>query len=116
MDKQLSPTCVALIDEITSEFDGVPLEDGVTLHQARALDDYEDDIPARSKDTEARWQDVSEEQLLELHDVLSIIDPQGIPILPPGIHDLATASRRQELPLGDAPALAAPSLREAESH
>jgi hypothetical protein len=30
----------ALIAEITAAFDGVELGDGVTLHQARAIDDY----------------------------------------------------------------------------
>jgi hypothetical protein len=52
-----------LIDEITTAFDGVTRDDGVTLHQAIALDHYGGHDPekmaeARAKDLETRWQDI----------------------------------------------------------
>ena len=50
-----------LIKAITAAFDGVWREDGVTLHQARVLDDYgdeEEQAAARKKDKDTRWQDV----------------------------------------------------------
>ena len=50
-----------VIDAITGAFDGVWREDGVTLHQARVLDDYgdeEEQAAARKKDKDTRWQDV----------------------------------------------------------
>ena len=50
-----------VIEEITRAFDGVSREDGVTLHEAIALDDYATDdeqAAARALDTETRWQDV----------------------------------------------------------
>ena len=70
----------ALVAEITAAFDGVPLGGGVTLHQARSMDDYEYEwaqLAARSRDAEARWQDVAEDKLRELHDVHPFLDPEG---------------------------------------
>jgi len=49
---------LALIEEA---FDGVERGEGITLHQARVIDDYgsdEDVFAARKLDTEERWQDV----------------------------------------------------------
>ncbi len=69
-----------LIEEITSAFDGVSREDGVTLHEAMALDDYADDeerAQARAQDTEARWQDVPDEDIGWSDMALYFLDAKG---------------------------------------
>ena len=69
-----------LIEEITAAFDGVSREDGVTLHEAIALDDYEDAegcAKARTKDIETRWQDVPDEHIRSSEAVLSFLDTKG---------------------------------------
>lgn len=69
-----------LIAEITAAFDGVSREDGVTLHEAKAIDDwkpFEEAQAARQLDTEQRWQDVPEEDLLTSDSPLPFFDPKG---------------------------------------
>lgn len=56
----------ALIAEIERAFDGVEREDGLTLHEAAAMEDYvtpEELAKARSHDTETRWQDVPDKSI-----------------------------------------------------
>lgn len=70
----------ALIEEITAAFNGVSREDGVTLHEAMALDDYggpEERQKARAQDTENRWQDVPDEDIRSSDAVLNFLDPKG---------------------------------------
>ena len=70
----------ALIEEIISAFDGVAREDGVTLHEAMALDNYggpEERRKARAQDTESRWQDVPDEDIRSSDAVLNFLDPKG---------------------------------------
>jgi hypothetical protein len=69
-----------LIRQVEAAFDGVELGVGVSLHQARAMDDYASDAEiaaARAFDTERRWQDVSDEKLHRLSDTLPFMDPAG---------------------------------------
>ncbi len=42
LDNLEENTRLALIEQITAAFDGVKRSDGITLHEARALDDYAD--------------------------------------------------------------------------
>jgi hypothetical protein len=70
----------SIIAEITAAFEGVQLKDGVTLHQARAMDDYESleaQRKVRLNDTEHRWQDISDEKLRHFHDVFPYLDYTG---------------------------------------
>lgn len=72
----------ALIDEISHAFDGVRRGNGITLHQARVLDDYwedaEKEAEARAEDTDTRWQDVPDAWMEEFGDDLPFInDPEG---------------------------------------
>ena len=70
----------ALIAEITSAFDGVPREDGGTLHQADVIDGYgspEEKAAARAKATETQWQDVPEDAIRFTGAVLRFLDAQG---------------------------------------
>jgi hypothetical protein len=70
----------ALIAEITRAFDGVTLGDGITLHQAVAIDDYkspEEQWSARRLDRERRWQDVSRTVLAECQTAPSFLDQKG---------------------------------------
>ena len=69
-----------LIRQVESAFDGIGLGGGVSLHQARAMDNRDSDAEiaaARALDTEARWQDVSDEKLDRLSDTLAFMDPHG---------------------------------------
>lgn len=68
---------LALIEQITAAFDGVTREDGITLHEARALDDYADTKKAREIDYDRRWQDVPDEWLEKFDDVFPFFDPKG---------------------------------------
>ena len=69
-----------LIAEITSAFDGVVREDGITLHQAIAIDDWrtpEEQLAARQLDTEQRWQDVPDDVIVACESALSFLDAKG---------------------------------------
>ncbi len=70
-----------LIHEIEAAFEGVALGNGVSLHQARAMDDdwvnQSDVADLRSQDPEERWQDISDEKLDLLADTLPFMDPEG---------------------------------------
>lgn len=69
-----------LIAEITAAFDGVSREDGITLHEAQAIDDYagpEERAETRKLDTETRWQDVPAEDITQGYNVLNFLDPKG---------------------------------------
>ncbi len=70
----------AVIGRITSAFDGIPREDGVTLHEADAIDDYrseEECRAARKLDRERRWQDVPDEDIEAYPSILSFLDATG---------------------------------------
>ncbi|MDB5297630.1 MAG: hypothetical protein JWO31_3613 [Phycisphaerales bacterium] len=69
-----------LIRQVEAAFDGVELGDGVSLHQARGMDDHASDAEvaaARALDAEGRWQDVSDEKLDRLSDTLPFMDAEG---------------------------------------
>ena len=69
----------ALIEEIVAAFDGVSREGGVSMSEAEVIDDYgsdEERATARLSDTEARWQDVPDEQLA-LNWPFHFFDPIG---------------------------------------
>jgi hypothetical protein len=68
-----------LIRDVEAAFDGVALGNGVSLHQARAMDDYAPDAEiaaARALDTEDRWQDVPDKKLDRLSDTLPFMDAE----------------------------------------
>jgi hypothetical protein len=55
-----------VVQEIESAFRGVRRENGITFHEAKALDDYamEDErVAARLLDRESRWEDVPDDQI-----------------------------------------------------
>lgn len=69
-----------LIDEITSAFGGVSREDGTTLHEAIAIDDYASDDEqraARRLDVDTRWQDVPDAEIWACNSALSFVDEKG---------------------------------------
>ena len=71
---------LALIDNITTVFDGVSRRNGVTLHEAMVIDDYgspAERAEARAQDTENRWQDVPEDDIRFSDAVLSFLDTLG---------------------------------------
>lgn len=69
-----------LIAEIEAAFDGVARDDGTTLHEAIAIDDWkslEEQLAARGLDTELRWQEVPQKDILECASALSFLDAKG---------------------------------------
>ncbi len=80
VDAKADAASLLLIEQIAKAFEGVTREDGVSLHEARAIDDYEGDegrAAARKKDTDCRWQDVPDEWIEYFSDVLSFFDAKG---------------------------------------
>ena len=70
-----------LIEEIQRVFDGVSREDGITLHEADAIDDWETEqeiLRARRKDRDLRWQDVPDEEIEEHCHSLAHLDAKGL--------------------------------------
>lgn len=69
-----------VIEEIIAAFDGVQREDGMSLHEAEAIDNYagpEERATARAIDTETRWQDIPAEAIAECQTALHYFDPKG---------------------------------------
>jgi len=69
-----------IIAEIERAFANVRRGNGITLHQARVLDDYGGDIEqawARRKDTDTRWQDIPDTRIEKLANTLPFLDPEG---------------------------------------
>ncbi len=70
----------ALIDQITHAFANVQRQDGVTLHQAIALDNYApDDVAAaaRKQDTDTHWTAIPRPTLQQFESALSFMDVPG---------------------------------------
>jgi hypothetical protein len=70
----------ALITDIEKAFDGVQREDGVTLHEARVIDDYgtdEERAKARENDTEQRWQNIPDKWIEKFPDALPFLCPKS---------------------------------------
>ena len=69
-----------LLDQIHEAFGSVQLGDGVTLHEATAIDDYATPAQrqaARQLDTARRWQDVPDEHIAKHCSVFSFLDVKG---------------------------------------
>jgi len=87
-----------LFREIEIAFDGIELGDGVSLHQALAIDDWASKAniaAARAFDTEQRWQDVADEKVKRFFDTLNFMDAEGLRFYLPrfmtyAIHNEAT--------------------------
>lgn len=70
----------ALLRRIAGTFDGVRLGGGVSLHQARAIEDYRagaEVAAARTLDTERDWHEVPDEKVGRLWDTLPFLDAEG---------------------------------------
>lgn len=79
-ESEVESHCAALIAEITAAFDGVSREDGTTLHEAEARDDWKSDEEcqaARRFDSEPRWQDVPDVDISACCSALSFLCPKG---------------------------------------
>ncbi len=71
---------LTIIRAIEEAFGGVRRGNGVTLHEADAMDDGatgETLIRARAKDSERRWQDVSPEAMERMYSALAFLDAEG---------------------------------------
>jgi len=70
-----------LAAEIEDVFGDVRLGNGLSLSQARALDQMEPPEAvklARGTDTEERWQDIADDKIEEFHYALTYLDPEGL--------------------------------------
>lgn len=70
----------ALISEIHAAFKEVSRGRGVSLHEARAIDNYESDLErekARKLDTDSSWDEVPDKDIEYFHDVFSFFDEEG---------------------------------------
>lgn len=80
LDEQEVAVRQTLIQTITLAFQDVGRADGVTLHQARVLDDYgseEEQAQALALDTDSHWWEVPDEWISEFSEALSFLDPVG---------------------------------------
>lgn len=80
IDHQEEGRQTALIQTITDAFSNVLREDGVSLHQARVIDDYgspEEEAQARLLDTDTHWWEVPDEWIAEFYEILNFVDPKG---------------------------------------
>src|SRR5579883_2776716 len=78
IDQSMEKTRLELIEKIAVAFEDVTLEDGISLHQARAFDDYEDGEAAQQIDGNMRWQELPDAWLEEFFDVFSFMDAKGL--------------------------------------
>jgi hypothetical protein len=70
-----------LMADIRRAFEHVSRGSGVTISEARAMDDWEPESvqrAARLLDTETRWQDISDEKLVKYHDTFAFLDAEGM--------------------------------------
>ncbi|GAB4217392.1 MAG: hypothetical protein OHK0012_21740 [Synechococcales cyanobacterium] len=77
IDDFAEKTRAELIKKITAAFKDIVLEDGVSLHEARALDDYEDPMQARQVDCRMPWQEIPADWIEKFHDVFAFMDIKG---------------------------------------
>lgn len=71
---------LALITKITAAFESVTREDGITLHEATVIDNAgsaKERAIAKAKDTDTRWQDISDEHIRQAIAPLSFLDAKG---------------------------------------
>ncbi|SKB11889.1 conserved hypothetical protein [Planktothrix sp. PCC 11201] len=66
-----------LIEKIRTAFLEVQLEDGITLHEARALDDYRDTEKARIIDCHIHWLDIPDSWIEDFYEAFSFLDAKG---------------------------------------
>lgn len=81
IDALAEKTRLSLIAKITAAFEGVSREDGISLHAARALDDWHSLEEAKKigqeMDRDTQWQEIPDKWLMEFHDIFSFLDPKG---------------------------------------
>lgn len=71
---------LAIIAQIVAAFDGVEREEGISLHEARVIDCYGSEAArkaAKAKDTDRRWQDISDIQIEDFYNALIFLDAKG---------------------------------------
>lgn len=79
-DDQKASQIQELISEVFAAFAGVEREDGITLREAIAIDEWksrDEQLAARSLDTDRKWQDVSEETILASSAAPAFLDAKG---------------------------------------
>jgi hypothetical protein len=69
-----------LLEQIQYAFSEVERGDGISLHEASAMDDYASEAErqlARLKDADAHWTEVPDEHISQNHAVFSFLDIKG---------------------------------------
>uniref|UniRef100_B8HL10 Cysteine-rich CPCC domain-containing protein n=1 Tax=Cyanothece sp. (strain PCC 7425 / ATCC 29141) TaxID=395961 RepID=B8HL10_CYAP4 len=69
---------LCLMEKINNAFKDVTLEEGVSLHQARAIDYYDDPQKARQIDSHIPWQEIPDAWIERFHNVFYFMDAKGI--------------------------------------
>lgn len=80
MDPYSHATRTKALAQLAAAFDMVRLEDGVSLHEADAIDDYagkEERAAARALDGDVAWMDVPSSELERMYWVWSYFDAKG---------------------------------------
>lgn len=80
IERQRTERLNKLIVEITAAFDGISLDDGITLEEAKAIDDWKRPQMPRAErqlDAQYRWQDIPDEELLDSDSPLAFFDAKG---------------------------------------
>lgn len=80
LDQQANTASLLTIETIIKAFSTVTRENGVSLHEARAIDDYQgaqERAAARLQDTDTQWQEIPDQWIEEYSDVLSFFDAKG---------------------------------------
>lgn len=70
-----------IIHKIEDAFSDITLENGVSLREARVIDDYGDDMQrqaARAEDELENWQDISYSDIEKYPDIFCFLDAKGV--------------------------------------
>ncbi len=76
----MTPQEEQLIIKIETAFKDIKREEGITFHQALAMDNrvsYDEQMKARELDTESSWQEVSDD-MIKNNGVLAFFDKKGL--------------------------------------
>lgn len=77
LDEQQEATRLSLIERIATCFADVTLGEGISIEEARAIDEWGDRAAARRIDAHLRWQELSDEYPRSYSDTLSFMDVRG---------------------------------------
>ena len=94
-----------ILNHISEAFKDVKLEDGISISQARLMDDYRDTKEniknARSIDNEQSWTEISKDKLEKLYDAITFLDAKGLRFYLPAYMAYGILYPDTGFPIGD---------------